>query len=305
MLTESCWRAAASCLLPVPLCLFLFGAAAAQTPPPAPPQEPEPTQSAPQVTLQAEDDDEDMRLDPAQPDFTLINLPTTLRVPRFRSAFRVTHRFTRSLGEGDAGDLLDDFFGFDSAALIGLEFRIGLARGFQVGIHRTSAKTIQLFGQYSVVRPTDARPLAVDALVAFSGTDNLRNEHAPTLGLLASHKIGRIGAVYVEPIAVFNSHPTDDPRAGEVDEDYTLMVGLGTRLRISPTVYVVLEAAPKLAGYQQGSLPYALALEKRVGGHAFQIVFANSIWTTYYDLASFGGREDDLYIGFNISRKFF
>ena len=32
---------------------------------------------------------------PAEPDFTLISLPTALRLPQFKSAFRVTHRFVR------------------------------------------------------------------------------------------------------------------------------------------------------------------------------------------------------------------
>jgi hypothetical protein len=80
------------------------------------------------------------------PDFTIVNLPTTLRVPRFKSAFRVTHRFGRPLGAGDFGDLASDFFGLDSGAQIGLEYRFGLIRGGQVGIHRTSNKTIELFG---------------------------------------------------------------------------------------------------------------------------------------------------------------
>ncbi|HZM60794.1 MAG TPA: hypothetical protein VFB85_13385, partial [Vicinamibacterales bacterium] len=38
---------------------------------------------------QAPEDDPDKDLNESQPDFTLIGLPTTLRVPRFSSAFRV------------------------------------------------------------------------------------------------------------------------------------------------------------------------------------------------------------------------
>ena len=41
--------------------------------------------------------DDDTVLQPAQPDFTLAALPTSLRLPQFKSAFRVTHRFTRPL----------------------------------------------------------------------------------------------------------------------------------------------------------------------------------------------------------------
>src|SRR4051794_33063951 len=95
-------------------------------------------------------DDPDLDLDPLQPDFTLINLPTTLRLPRHRAAFRVTHRFGRPLGEGDFGDLASDFFGLDTGAQIGLEFRYGLMRGLETGIYRTSDRTIEFFGQQNI-----------------------------------------------------------------------------------------------------------------------------------------------------------
>jgi hypothetical protein len=39
--------------------------------------------------------DDDSAINPAEPDFTLISLPTSLRLPQFGSAFRVTHRFGR------------------------------------------------------------------------------------------------------------------------------------------------------------------------------------------------------------------
>src|SRR5690242_359252 len=96
----------------VALSLLLPAAAAAQDPA---------TQPAAPVTSNP-----DVRLDPLQPDFALAALPTTLRMPEHKLSFRVTHRFTRSLGEGSVGDLFDNFFGFDSAALIGLELRYGL-----------------------------------------------------------------------------------------------------------------------------------------------------------------------------------
>src|SRR5262245_28976872 len=69
------------------------------------------------------EDDPDRDLNLAQPDFTLVGLPTTLRLPRFKSAFRVTHRFGRPFGAGDFGDLAGDLFGLDSGAQIGLEYR--------------------------------------------------------------------------------------------------------------------------------------------------------------------------------------
>ena len=60
--------------------------------------------SCPALAL-AQDDDPDRDLQLSQPDFTIVNLPTTLRVPRYKSAFRLTHRFARPLGQGDFSDL--------------------------------------------------------------------------------------------------------------------------------------------------------------------------------------------------------
>src|SRR5262245_38406235 len=94
--------------------------------------------SAQAAPAAAPDDDPDRDFNRSQPDFVVVNLPTTLRVPKFKSAFRVTHRFGRPLGQGSFGDLTEDLFGLDSGAQIGLEYRFGLMRGLQVGLHRTS-----------------------------------------------------------------------------------------------------------------------------------------------------------------------
>ena len=123
---------------------------------------------APDSAQQSVDEDDAM-LKLAEPGFTLIGLPTSLRVPFMKSAFRVTHRFARPLGEGDFGDLADDLFGLDSGAQIGLEYRYGLFSGTQIGLHRTSTRTIEFFGQHQVIRQGDASPLTIDALATIDG----------------------------------------------------------------------------------------------------------------------------------------
>jgi len=88
-----------------------------------------------------------------------------------------------------------------------------------------------------------------------------------------------------------------------------LLIGLGGRIRIRPTVYVVGEIVPRVDGFDPGSTAASFALEKRVGGHAFQLVFSNTFGLTMAQIAR-GGIEnsdgsDNWYMGFNISRKFF
>ena len=240
----------------------------------------------------------DRRPNPSQPDFTIVNLPTTLRVPRFRSAFRVTHRFSRSLGQGDFGDLASDMFGIDSGALIGLEYRFGLMRGLQVGILRTSDRTIDLFTQYSLLRRGSR---AVDVTASIDGTDNFTDSYSPALGLILSQELGTRGALYVQPQWVDNSNPA--AATAGVDND-TFKVGLGARLRITPTVYLVGEYIPRI-GYDPGVNHGTFAIEKRAGGHVFQLNFSNGLGNTPGQLARGGTGSQDWYLGFNISRKFF
>ena len=117
-------------------------------------------------------EEDDAVLKPAEPDYTLIGLPTALRLPKFRSAFRVTHRFTRPLDCDACSDsLLEDFFGIDSGAAIGLEYRFGIVPGGQIGIHRTSDKTIAFFAQYGLIR----QPLDVSVIAAIDGTNNFKD----------------------------------------------------------------------------------------------------------------------------------
>lgn len=242
----------------------------------------------------------DRAVDPSQPDFTIVGLPTTLRMPRFASAFRVTHRFTRSLGSGDFGDLASDFFGFDSGAQIGLEYRFGILDGTQIGIHRTSDRTIQFFLQHQAIRQ-GASPVGIDAIATAEGTDNFRDRYSPALGAVISRSLGRHGAVYLQPIWVNNSNPLP---SDVVDDNSTFLVGFGGRIRIRPTVYLVGEAAPRF-GYRPGATHASFGIEKRAGGHSFQINFSNGFGTTLTQIARGGVSSDDWFIGFNISRKFF
>ena len=248
----------------------------------------------------AGDDDPDRDFNRSQPDFVVVNLPTTLRVPKFKSAFRVTHRFGRPLGQGDFGELAEDLFGLDSGARIGLEYRFGLMRGLQVGIHRTSDRTIEFFTQYSVLQQAD-HGVGLGIIASIDGTNNFKDSYTPMIGVAVSRELGRYGAVYVEPMWVNNSNllPSEI-----VDDNDTFMVGLGARVRIRPTVYLVGEFIPR-AGNKPGVNHGTFGLEKVAGGHTFQLNFSNGFGTTMGQLARGGTASDNWYLGFNISRKFF
>ena len=247
--------------------------------------------------------DDDAALNIAQPDFTLVNLPTSLRLPSMRSAFRITHRFVRPLKCDTCEDnLLEDLFGIDNGAAIGIEFRFGLVPGGQVVFHRARIdKTIQLLGQYSLTRQTEAMPVEIAALAEIEGTENFTEEYSGAFGVILTRLLGDRGSVHLEPMFVVNSNLFDT----DIDEDSTFMIGIGSRIRIRPTVYVVGEMTPRVSGYKPDTMLGSFGIEKRAGGHLFQLNFSNYFGTTMRQIAQGALNGDQWYMGFNISRKFF
>ena len=273
----------------------------------APAQDPT-TTPQPEPVVEAPSDEEN----PAIPDFASINLPTTLRLPRHKVAFRVTHRFARPLGDGDFGDLAADFFGFDSGAQIGLELRFGLFSATQLGVYRTSDRTIQLFAQQDLMQQ-GRRPIGLAAFATFEGIDNLQVERSPGIALVASRTFGTRAAVYAVPGWVANTNLIDD----EGDSNDTFILGLAGRLRLGEVYAIVGEVVPRIGGHRHQGTQVNFAFERRAGGHNFQINFGNALGSTLAQVARGGGPVQHehgqhggeegrpWYIGFNLSRKFY
>jgi len=247
-------------------------------------------------------DDDNAVLKLAEPDFTLVSLPTALRLPRFGSALRFTHRFALPL-EGDFGTLAGNLFGLDSGSTVGLEWRFGVVKNGQLGLHRSSSnKTIEFFGEYGLVQQGDRSVLEALVRGGVEGTNNFRDNYTGSLMLVVSRRIGEHAALYVEPTWVKNSNLIP-PTTGAGDN--VLMIGLGGRVRIRRTVYLVGEYSPVAAGDNGRTDHGAVAIEKRAGGHVFQFNVSNSFATTPGQLAHGSAITNDWHIGFNITRKLF
>jgi hypothetical protein len=271
---------------------------------PAAGEKPSPSPSpSPSPTAEGRDDLEPNRM---EPDFTLINLPTTARLPRHKSAFRVTHRFARPLGEGDFGDLAADAFAFDGGAQIGLEYRFAVASGTQLGFYRTSDRTTEFFAQQDLWQP-DAHPVGAALVASVEGLDNFHEERQPRISLVLSRPLAERATLYAVPTFVGNSNIGIGGGASE-SKDNTLMVGLGLRLRLGAGASILAEYTPRVSGFKGGDNAddhVTFALEKRVGGHAFQINVSNDLGTTPGQIARGTQGADGWFIGFNISRKFY
>lgn len=283
----------------VRLCwVFLFcllvAAASAQEPPPVPPVAAEPP-----VQPEPQRSDPDVLIDPLQPDFDLAALPTTLRMPAGKWAFRVTHRFTRNLAAGDFGETVSNLFGLDGGSQVGLEVRIGLRPGTQLAVHRTSDRSIELLAQQNFMNERDGAPFGLDAVVTLEGEDNLSERFKSALGFAASKNLGRAAALYVEPLVVLNANPF------ATGDEHTAMIGLGGRFRVGRVVYLLAEYTPRIAGFRPAADQITFAIERRTGGHLFQINVGNGFGTTLGQLAGGGIEYDQWFLGFNIARKFF
>ena len=175
-------------------------------------------------------------------------------------------------GAGHGGPV-KNFFGFDSPAIIGIEFRYGLLPGTQVGFYRSNTRHIQLFARQNILWQRGPRGIGLDIQASLEGLDNLSDDHGGSVQAILSKRLGNRASVYIEPTFVSNVnnalffHPAppelDDDDDG--NEDATFMVGLGARLRVRPTVYLVGEFVPRVGGFDDGAHYMSFGIEKRAG----------------------------------------
>jgi hypothetical protein len=278
---------------------FLLAVALAVSLPQATPEPPPTPAPSAASSSQAEDD---LEIDPLEPDYVVVNLPTTAPLPRHKLVFRLTHRFARGLSEGDFSDLAADLFGFDGGAQIGLELRFGVTRSTQFGIYRTSDRTIEFFLTQNLLRQGESAPLSLQAEAAVEGLDNFAEEYSPKLGVTLSRHLGDRVALFLSPSYVGNTNLIEaDPE----DDDSSFVLGMGARLRIAKSTSLLAEVHPRVAGFDndRDSL-VAFGIEHTIGGHAFQLNFQNDLGTTPAQIARGQAGKEDWFIGFNLARKF-
>jgi hypothetical protein len=252
------------------------------------------------ATPPAVQDDPDRDPNDAQPDFYVATLNTNLRLPKGKWNFRLTHRFTTPLGQGDFGDLAGRLFGLDGGALVGLDLKYGLLPGFDIGIYRTSfERTIQLQGRYNLIRDGNG-PLGLSVVANVDGTDNFTDEFSPGVAIVLSRELGDRGAIYFQPSYVGNSNLIN-----ETDDDYTVLAGVGVRVRFGRNRYLFAEGSPRVSGFDPGDNMVSFGFEQRYGGHVFQLNVSNGFGTTLAQVARGGTGSDNWYLGFNLARKFY
>ena len=295
------------CLCALLACCFLF-APATPTAAEDPPRQPDASnRSNPEIEL------------------NLVALPTTLSIRKHHGYFRLTHRFARDLTLGDFGDLANDLFALDNGAVIGLEYRFAVEDNIHIGIHRSTLnKTLQLFSRWDAVRQDHGLPFGLSGFASFEALDNLQDGHQPGAGGVVSRTWGQTLALYASPTYVYGTFDAERIAEAMIGHDHdhgavispgahdgedhtghkaTFYVGLGGRLRVRPTVFVVGEYTPRITGHDPGDAMWGVAIEKWTRGHTLQVNITNSFATTPGQIAR-GGTPGVIYLGFNITRKF-
>jgi hypothetical protein len=253
--------------------------------------------SVPAFAQSAEDDD--ARLRPLEPDFKIINLPTTLPLPVHGGNFELTHRFAGNWNR-DFSDVMADFFGTDEGATINIGYRFGLFKHVELAASRTNFdRTIEIQGKYDAFHEEQGHPVGLSAVVSVEGGNNFSRDFEPALGASVSRTLGTAAIVYADPFWVHNSGLFTGTTHN------TGFIGVGGRLRLRPGMFVVGEVSPRVAGYDPGDMLYGFGVEWRVGGHVFQLNWSNSTGGATYGQIARGGSPNSLFFGFNLERKFY
>jgi len=236
----------------------------------------------------------------------LINLPTTHSIGKGELLFRISHRYYPSIAEG-----YDSFYGLDGPAVILLSLGYGFSDNLSLTLARTKLdKEVELSMKWVLFRQEKSKmPLSGALNVGGSlvtesqperdvfDADNMKFN----IQAILSYQLSDALSFALVPAYSSNTNHWDPAPEG------TLALGTGGRLMIFNDFSIIWEWNPVLSGYKANSHGWALGIEKKVGGHVFQVFLLNSAGLTSSQFLPGGDlklQDGDFRIGFNIFRLF-
>ncbi len=233
----------------------------------------------------------------------LINLPTTQSVGKGRLLFRISHRYYPAIKSG-----YNSLYGLDGPAVILLSFGYGLRDNLDLTLARTKLdKEVELSLKWVMFEQGKILTLPFSAALNIGGrlvtqsqpdrkvfrADNMKFN----LQVILSHQVNNAMSLVLVPAYSSNTNHWDPSSEG------TFALGTGGRWMIFDDFSIIWEWVPVLAGYKDNSNGWGLGIEKKIGGHVFQVFILNSTGLTSDQFIP-GGEDRNLRIGFNIFRKF-
>ena len=237
----------------------------------------------------------------------LINLPTTTTMEKHDVLFRISHRF---IPKTDSG--YDGFYGLDGPAVVFASLGYGITDNLGITLGRSN-----LFQEWE---------LSASWLIAKQGqTVHLPFSAALHAGLVwASQRLGGLsrwdGRNFKVDLQLSLSRQvtrrwsllavpsfSTNTNHWALDSTGTFALGLGTRYMFLKDLSVLVEWIPVLSGYKNVQNGWGMGIEKKIGGHVFQLFVVNSFGMTSDQFPPGGDlRIDDFdfRFGFNIFRIF-
>ncbi len=236
----------------------------------------------------------------------LINLPTTHSIGKGEVLFRISHRYYPSTTEG-----YDSFYGLDGPAVILLSLGYGFSDNFSLTLARTKLdKEVELSMKWVLFRQEKSKmPLSAalnigGSLVTQSQPDrdvfDADNMKFNIQAILSYQLSDSLSFALVPAYSSNTNHWGPSPEG-------TLALGTGGRFMVFNDFSIIWEWNPVLSGYKANSHGWALGIEKKVGGHVFQVFLLNSVGLTSSQFLPGGDlrlQDGDFRIGFNIFRLF-
>lgn len=233
----------------------------------------------------------------------LVNLPTTQALGKGQILFRISHRFFPAVKDG-----YDEFFGLDGPAALLLGLGYGITDNFSVTLSRSNRfKDVELALKWIFVRQGGPSHLPFSAALNLGGSTITQAQPGEivkskaNIQLLLSHQISsRFSLLLVPSFSSNANHWAESPEG-------TFSLGTGMRYMVLDDLSVIVEWIPVLAGYKANSSGWGMGIEKKVGGHVFQVFFLNTIGITssqYLPGGDYRLKDTEFRIGFNIFRLF-
>lgn len=252
-------------------------------------------------------------------DVRLINLPTTIPIPKGSLWTDFTHRFP--FGEpSDKAQL----FGLDTVAAPSFGIIYGVTDRIQVGAYRSPTnlgRPIELFAGANLLNELNGDPLSVMARVAVEGRDNFQRNFATSFELTFARSITRHAQLYVVPTVTVGDRPIGFAPEQNLPGETATALGIGAAVNIRPTVAIMAEANMRLneearyvtdfTGIHRPVFGFAIQKVSASRRHSFTLTFTNGYGTTFSQRSMTRGiiGADDtpqgLTIGFNLSRRLF
>jgi len=237
----------------------------------------------------------------------LINLPTTQAIEKGEFLFRVSHRFYRTVRSG-----YDSFYGLDGPAAVLLSFDYGIRDDLSLSLGRTNTyQELELSLRWLIFKEEKKLPLPISAALLVGGSlvtqrepekETLRSENIKfNLQLSLSYQLSQSFSFLLVP--AYSSHTNH----WESPPDGTLALGFGGMYILLSGLSLIGEWVPVLTGYKFLANGWGLGLEKKIGGHLFQLFISNSTGLTSDQFIPGGDlrlKDGDFRLGFTIFRGF-